>query len=429
MTTIDIQQLEKEVERLKSAVEELTLLNELAMAASSSMEVNQVLDIIVQKSIKAVRAEQGSIMLVTPAEDNPLKTLIRQEDFSGSPHAYKVGTHISGWVLKHRQPLIVENLATDTRFNVTKRESQEIRSILCVPIIFKAQIIGVLILVNKKTEQPFDKNDLRLLSIIAAQSGQLIRNSQLQEEALEKKRLEHELDLAREIQMDLLPKSDPVTEQIEIASYFKPFAAVGGDYYDYFYLGQDKIGLVIADVSGHGPRAALVMTMVKGILHSITSKFTSVDQALTQINWIISRIVPPEVFVTMMFLAFDLKNKILGLANAGHNPLIYYDHKVKTCQKVEFQACAVNVIPEIQYALKEISVRSNDAFLIYTDGVTEAVNGKNEMFTIERLMQVFKQSKDKPAKKILEIIQKELDAFSEGTAQSDDRVIIAVKIK
>jgi sigma-B regulation protein RsbU (phosphoserine phosphatase) len=429
MTTSDKQQLEKEVERLKSAVEELTMLNELAIAASSSMDVNQVLDIVVQKSIKAVRAEQGSIMLVTPAQDNPLKTLIRQEDFSGSAHAYKVGTHITGWVLRHRQPLIVENLATDSRFNVSKQETKEIRSILCVPIMFKAQIIGVLIMVNKKAEQPFDKNDLRLLSIIASQSGQLIRNSQLQEEALEKKRLEHELDLAREIQLDLLPKSDPETEHIEIASYFKPFAAVGGDYYDYFYLGQNKIGLVIADVSGHGPRAALLMTMVKGILHSITSKFTSVDKALTEINWIISRIVPPEVFVTMMFLAFDLKNKTLGLANAGHNPLIYFEHKTQTCQKIEFQACALNVIPEIQYALKEIPVSANDAFIIYTDGVTEAVNEKNEMFTIERLMQIFKQNKDNPANKMLESICRELDTFSMGAAQSDDRVIISVKIK
>jgi sigma-B regulation protein RsbU (phosphoserine phosphatase) len=429
MTTIDNQQLQKEVERLKSAVEELTVLNELAMAASSSLEVNQVLDIIVQKSIKAVKAEQGSIMLVTPQEDDPLKTLIRQEDFSGSTHAYKVGSHISGWVLKHRQPLIVENLATDTRFNVTEQETKEIRSILCVPIMFKAQIIGILIMANKKTEQPFDKNDLRLLSIIAAQSGQLIRNSQLQEEAIEKKRLEHELDLAQEIQLDLLPKSDPETENIEIASYFKPFAAVGGDYYDYFYLGRNKIGVVVADVSGHGPPAALVMTMVKGILHSIAYGFKSPELALTQMNLIVSRIVPPEVFVTMMFLVFDFKKQIVQLANAGHNPLLYYDEKKKSSQKIVYQACALNVIPEIHYALKEIPFDKNDVFLIYTDGVTEALNEKNEMFTMERLLQVFKQSNGKSANKILEMVRNELDAFSAGTAQNDDRVIIAIKIK
>lgn len=244
-----IQQLEKEIQRLKSAVEELTVLNDLAIAASSSMEVDQMLNIILQKSIKAVKAEQGSISLVTEQQEKPFRTLIRQVDRSNQLSAYRLSDHITGWVLKNSKPLIIKDLSTDKRFWVSQGEQEKIRSVLCVPIWSKAEIIGILMMINKKNNNPFDSNDLRLLSIIAAQSGQLILNSQLQEEALEKKRLEQELALARDIQMRLLPIKEPINGELEISSFFNPAAQVGGDYYDYFDLGNQKIGIVIADVS------------------------------------------------------------------------------------------------------------------------------------------------------------------------------------
>jgi len=192
-----ISQLEVEVQRLKSAVEELTVLNDLAITASSSLEVDQVLDIIIEKSIKAVQAEQGSILLVTHHQENPLQTLVRQADRHSRVLNYKVGSHITGWVLKHNQPLIVEDLSKDKRFYTTEEERKNIHSLLGVPIQFRGKIIGILTVTNKKSINSFSKDDLRLLSIIAAQSGQLIRNSQLQQEALEKERLTQELAMAR----------------------------------------------------------------------------------------------------------------------------------------------------------------------------------------------------------------------------------------
>lgn len=234
-------QLEKEIKRLKTAVEELTVLNDLAIAASSSLEVDQMLDIIVQKSIKAVKAEQGSISLLTEHQQNPFRTLIRHIDRTNKLMAYRVGSHITGWVLKHQQPLMIESLATDKRFQASELERKEIRSVLCVPILCKAKIMGILMMINKKTKQPFNSNDLRLLSIIAAQSGQLILNSQLQQEAIEKKRMAQKLAIARQIQMNLLPKKEPMTPDLDIASYFNPAEEVGGDYFDYFVLlSQEK---------------------------------------------------------------------------------------------------------------------------------------------------------------------------------------------
>lgn len=423
-----IQQLEQEIQRLKIAVEELSVLNDLAIAASSSLEVRQMLDIIVRKSIKAVKAEQGSISLVTEQEETPFRTLIRQVDRTHDQMPYRVGAHITGWILKNKKPLMIENLATDERFKASEQEAKEIRSVLCVPIWSQARIIGFLMMMNKKTHEPFNDNDLRLLSIIAAQSGQLIRNSQLQEEALEKKRLEFELSLARRIQTNLLPKTAPINPHLDIASYFNPAEEVAGDYYDYFSLGDQQIGIVIADVAGHGPAAALMMTMVKGILHSIVQQFSSAEHSLSEINSIIARIAPREIFITMMFLIFDLNQKVLRFSNAGHNPIVHYNSQTRSCQLIELKGCALNLLNKFDYEVKEIPFHPNDLFLIYTDGVTEAINENQELFEEARLIQVVEEAAPKSADSVIQNVKSKLSSFMGKAKQADDVLMIAIKI-
>jgi len=422
-------QLEIEVQRLKIAIEELTFLNELAVAASSSLEVDQMLDIILKKSIKAIKAEQGSISLVTEEQRTPLKTLIRFGDQSDHQPSFKVGDHITGWVLKNKKPLIIENLAKDKRFITSEQEKQEIHSVLCVPIWCKAKVIGIIMLINKRTGQPFNSDDLRLLSIIAPQSGQLILNSQLQEGTLEKKRMEQELALARRIQMSLLPAQDTSSINLDLASYFNPAEEVGGDYYDYFHLGDQKIGIVVADVSGHGSPAAMMMTMIKGILHSITYRFSSADQALQEINTILVRILPKDIFVTMMFLVFDLNKNLVQFSNAGHNPLLFYDHECRSCLMVECMGCALNLTPDATFLLKEMPLKPGDLFFIYTDGVTESNNENMEMFEVSRLIEGIEEMATESSAKIIDHLKLRLSDFTGATPQVDDILMLGVKIK
>jgi sigma-B regulation protein RsbU (phosphoserine phosphatase) len=419
----------EEVQRLQRAVEELTLLNDLAVAASSSIDVDQMLNVIVQKSIKAVRAEQGSISLLTEEKSTPLKTLIRHVDTSHLMNRYRVGTPITGWVLKNQKPLMVENLSRDERFRVSDEEAKQIRTVLCVPIWCRARIIGLLMMINKKTEDPFNANDLRLLSIIASQSGQLIRNSQLQAESVEKQRMEQELIVSRRIQMGLIPQNVPEHPSLEMASFFNPAEEVGGDYYDYFTLQDEKLGVVIADVSGHGPPAAMMMTMVKGILHSIVLSFKSAKEAIAEINTILNRIMPRNIFITMMFLVFDSKKKELLFSNAGHNPLYLYKNKSRSGEMIHLPGCALNLSPASTFQEKIIPLYSGDFIFIYTDGVTEAVNEKLEMFEAKRLAQILKDVPDRPAVEIVEEVRHRLSEFTGQQAQADDIAMIAIKIR
>ena len=192
-----IQELEFEIKRLRASVEELRLLNDIAVSASKETDVDRMLHVIVKKSIKALEAEQSLILLVTKNRNDPFKTIIRQDDRSSLKRSYHVGENITGWVLLNKEPLIIEDLSSDKRFLATEEEKRDIHSVLCVPIWFEGNIIGIMMAINKKNHKRFSQNDLTLFSIISVQAGQLIKNLELQRETFQKiKETEklHELD-------------------------------------------------------------------------------------------------------------------------------------------------------------------------------------------------------------------------------------------
>ena len=423
-----IQRLENEVERLKSAVEELSVLNKLALAVGTSSNSDEVLDTIVREAVRAVKAEQGSIKLITEQEERPLETLVRQRNNRGAVQTYHIDMHITGWVLKNRQALKIDDLSHDPRFKTTEKERQGIHSILCVPIWLQAKMSGILMVINKRNRENFTDGDLRLLSIIAAQSGQLIRNSQLQQESIERTHLQHELDLARKIQLSMLPEKDPYLPGLAISSYFEPARTVGGDYYDYIRFSDEQLVLVMADVSGHGPSAALVMTLLKGIIRSVVDDSPISSAMMHNVNRIISQIIPSEIFITLQLIFFDLGKKRLIYCNAGHNPPLRYDRQTKTCTRLELHACALNVLPDFEFPLKEYTLHQGDIIVVYTDGITEATNPKDEMYGIEPLMEAVNSFyKDSP-QRLVESIIEHLHTFTKGEKQADDRALVIAKI-
>ena len=186
-----------EISRLRISVSELKVLNEIAVTSGKATDIDQILNLILQKSITALEAEQGSILLTTKNKNEPLRTFLRQDDSSILKHDYHIGINITGWVLLNKMPLIIEDLSADKRFKPTEEEKKVIRSVLCVPIWFEGEIIGVMMLINKKNDKYFSKNDLTLFSIISVQAGQLIKNLELQKETFREKRETeklHELD-------------------------------------------------------------------------------------------------------------------------------------------------------------------------------------------------------------------------------------------
>jgi len=428
----NVQQLENEIQRLKIAVEELSVLNDLAIAASSSLEVRQMLDIIVQKSIKAVKAEQGSISLVTAQEDTPFRTLIRQVDLTHDHMPYRIGAHITGWILKNKKSLMIENLATDQRFQASEQEQKEIRSVLCVPIWSQAKIIGILMMMNKKTQEPFNADDLRLLSIIAAQSGQLIRNSQLQEEAIQSRdqliTLQHELDIARIIQLSMLPKKFPAfpdRKEFDIYAEMIPAKEVGGDFYDFFLIDQNRLGFAIGDVSGKGIPAALFMAVGKTVLKTTAMKGLSPEECLQQVNRMLHLESVASMFVTVFYGILNLTSGIVTYANGGHLPP-YKISKNGTVTAIDTTGnLALGLLESAVYESKSIHLQPGDCLVLFSDGITEAQGAHHLEFGEERLMHSLNQP-IKSAQDTAQAILTDVKTFCAGRTQSDDMTVLVL---
>lgn len=422
--------LQKENIRLKKTVEDLSAINQLANIISSTMPVEKILNRVVEVSVKAIKAEQGTISLLDETQSaDPFKTLIRKVDVSKPQGQYRLDDHLSGWMIANRRPLLINDLSQDQTFRGYQPADQNIRSLLSVPLLCKGKLIGVVNLFNKKEGGVFTEDDQRLFAIIASQSAQVIENARLYEEEKRLRLFEHEMQMAREIQEGLLPKKNPSTPKFDIASYFNPAAQVGGDYFDYFQLGQNQLGIVVADVSGHGTSAALVMTMVKGIMHAITQNFKSPEAALQELNASINQIGPREKFVTMAFLVFDLAGAELRFSNAGHNPILHFRKKENRCAMVELRGPALGLSKLSTYQCQNIKLDAGDLVLIYTDGVTEAFNKKGEMFEESRLQAATAAAASKKSAEIIEHLKKQILLFTDGAQQSDDMAMIAVKIQ
>ena len=248
------------------------------------------------------------------------------------------------------------------------------------------------------------------------------------QEAIEKKRLSHELDLARKMQLDILPKSIPKIPGLDIARFFQPADSVSGDYYDFYLLPDNRLLVLLADVSGHGPSAALMMTMLKGVFHSIIKNYSDAAQTLKSMNMILNDILPEEIFVTCQLFEIDATNKTAIFANAGHHPILIFRGTSESCEQIELKSCALNIMDNFDYQMKEIDLRSNDVLILYTDGLNEAINRDNEMFGTSRIKDSINDAASEKSDAIINNIKTNLDNFTGAVTYQDDLAVIVIKI-
>jgi sigma-B regulation protein RsbU (phosphoserine phosphatase) len=231
--------LEEDNRRLRKAIEELSILNELARVISSTMDSQAVMETIIKRSVKAIGAEQGAITLVEESASTPFKTLIRAANSSHEHAKLRIDQNIVGWMIIHKKPLLSNDVPNDETFKMFRMSSAaSIGSLLCVPLLVKSKLIGILTVFNKKNNQKFTEDDQRLLAIIATQSAQVLETARLYEQEQAKLALERELDAAREIQKSLLPREVPELPGMDVAARSIPALEVGGDYYDFIPLGD-----------------------------------------------------------------------------------------------------------------------------------------------------------------------------------------------
>jgi serine phosphatase RsbU (regulator of sigma subunit) len=247
-----------------------------------------------------------------------------------------------------------------------------------------------------------------------------------QEEAQERERIEHELQVARLIQQTLLPKSAPELKGYQIAAYYQPAREVGGDFYDFFEVGDGRLGLVVGDASGKGIPAALVMANTRSVLRTVAqSGGVAPGQVLEEANEILYPDIPANMFVTCFYAILDPKSGRLLYANAGHD-LPYLCHGGGDVEELRARGMPLGLMPEMGYEEKEITVRAGESALLYSDGLVEAHDPKGEMFGFPRLRALVAEHGKEGS--LGDFLLEELRSFTgEEWAQEDDITLVTLQ--
>lgn len=416
--------------------EELNLLYDISKVVGNmfNVEINQT---IVEKALEVIGAEKGSLMLIDK-QSNELRIVAASglEDEIRKNTRIKVGERIAGRVAKEGKPLIVENIEEASHLTTERAEKYKTKSFISLPITSvpldgKEEVMGVLNLTDKKRGDFFTARDLKLLSAITSQTAISMDLKRYTEELLqataEKERFLKELQIARDIQQSFLPETPPQVEGIDLAAMNSPAQQVGGDFYDFIPVTQDKLGLVMADVSGKGISAALFMALSQSLIRANARGNPSPERVLRQTNGLILEEVKSGMFVTVFYAILDTKKGTLTYVSAGHNPPIWLNRNTGDCKMLEAEGMALGVMEDIRLVEKQITLGRDDMLVLYTDGVIEAINQRKEEFGEERFISVIKESHTLAAKDLIEKINQEVFTFVGEEPQFDDLTLMVLK--
>jgi sigma-B regulation protein RsbU (phosphoserine phosphatase) len=417
--------LEHENRQLKRAVEELSILNDLSRAIGASVDSQDIIRKIVDRSMRAVQAEQTVVTLVDSDSSEPMKTLVRAMTSSSEHPQYHLNENLLGWMHLYKKPLLTNEPAEDERFKGLKWD-QTIHSILCVPLMVKSELRGVITSYNKKGGEGFTQEDQRLLAIIAGQSAQIIENARLYEEEKAFLSMKEQVRLAYQIQKDLLPKSQPDVPGYDIAARSIPAQMVGGDYYDFIHVENGSLAICLGDVSGKGLPASLLMANLQATLRGQTLVSAPVNESVARSNKLIFQSTDPEKFATLFYGVLDTGGHRLSYCNAGHEiPFVFSGDG--ELHRLETGGMALGVMAEFPYEYDAIAFDPGDLLVVYSDGIPDATNEFDHPFGEDRLISLIREFKERP---VVSIIDGIIDAVKdhEGTMeQLDDLTLVVVK--
>ncbi len=299
---------------------------------------------------------------------------------------------------------------------------------LIVPMQVQGKTKGLILLGERINKQPYSETDIEFIYSVGSLAIISIENKRLFQEELEKRKLEEELDLAREIQQNLLPQTLPAYSSYDIAALNMSSKQVGGDYYDVIPLDENKFCVAIADVSGKGFPASLLMANIQAFLQIICRQKVNLPDATALINDLICANTSDGRFITFFWALMDNAARKITYVNAGHNPpLLIRDGKITKLKKGGMIFGVMET--SVPYISETISLKKDDVLILFTDGVSEAMNVTGEEFSDERLEKLVIDLSSKNADEIVEGIKNEVQQFSKGTDQSDDITLVVLKVK
>ncbi len=302
---------------------------------------------------------------------------------------------------------------------------------LVVPLVSQGELIGLLNLGPRLSQQEYSADDRKLLNDLATQTAPAVRVAQLvrqqQQEAQERERIEQELRVARLIQQTLLPKAVPELPGYDVAAYYQPAREVGGDFYDFLELEDGRLGFIVGDVTDKGVPAALVMATTRTMLRAAAQRIGSPGEVLGRVNEVLVPDIPPNMFVTCLYAILDAESGRLVYANAGHDlPYRRRAGRSEGAEELRATGMPLGLMPGMDYEEKEIVLERGESVLFYSDGLVEAHDPRREMFGFPRLQGLVGAHRS-GGSALISFLLSELARFTgEGWEQEDDITLVTL---
>jgi sigma-B regulation protein RsbU (phosphoserine phosphatase) len=416
-----------------TTTDKLRMLLDITKKISRSLDLQEVLNLVMDTLDSLIPYDAAGIFVVRCVDD-PIAgateepcvfeaEAVRGYDIEELTNLHlKLGEGLIGQVALTGEPIISSDVRQNPNYINARSQT---RSEMVAPIISNTEVIGVFDLESDELNA-YSTDDLEVLMLLASQVAIIIEKVMLHEHLIEKKRLEGQLEVARQVQLELLPAKDPQLEGYDISAYNFPTEEVSGDYYDWVRIYEDQIGLVIADVSGKGVPAALLMAFLRASLRAATHIGYSPHISMAKVNYLLWESIERNQFVTAFYGILDVTNRTLTYTNAGHNPPILLKGNGEL-RIMDRGSVPLGMFKDTRYHEYYLTTEPGDVLVLYTDGVTEAHNLNGDEFGRDRLAQAVRQHARLGARELIAALQTEVIDWTEGRGATDDVTFFVIK--
>lgn len=401
----------------------------ITRAMAAEPDLTRLLVLLAAACSKVLQVERTSIWVVDAATDDLFTRVAEGVDALRVPK----GVGLVGAVAANGETILIPDAYADERFNpeFDKKSGFRTREILCLPLkdIENNRVVGVIQALNKVDGGSLGPYDLELAGLIGAQVGVVLEQAALREQALEKKRMQAELDLAHSIQQRLLPSQSPAVPGLDIAGANHPATETSGDYFDYVHLQDGRLAVLIADVTGHGLGAALVMTAARAFVRALCGTENCPSRIIGLGNDLLEKDLSDGNFLSLCLAAFDPKNGTLQYTSAGHDPPMMYRPSDNLFAELESTGPLLGIVAGSEFGVSPpLPLAVGDVLLFMTDGLFECMNPADESLGKDRLKEVLREKAAEPASTILSALLKTANEWTQGAVPRDDITLVVVKI-
>jgi len=413
-------------EQLSKLIESLRVVNELTIELLRDVSVDELMKFLMDKVFETLMPDRGVVLLRSRVTNELIPAVVRVAE-GMSADDIRLSKTLVAQVVEKRMGLIL--MDTSTGSGVSLADSirlSGIKSVLAAPLENEGEVVGLIYVDSQVGHRSFEEADLRLLTSLANVAAAKIQNARLMAESAEKKQMDREFALAREIQQRLLPESPPTIPGYELHGSNTASRQVSGDYFDFRVRSDKKVYMAIADVCGKGVGPALLMASLQASFHAWADESVPVAEMTGRLSEAISRRTGPDRFITFVLVLLDPATGEIEYTNAGHNPGILLKAD-KSMQELSSHGLPLALFPGKPYSSSRFTLSPGDLLFLYTDGVTEANSPEGDEFGFPRLKEFISARVGMPPTEIEEDLLKDLEDHAQGEPFADDRTLVMVR--